>query len=558
MSFSIEPLKASVAGLALLGVAACSQPAPVIEGEPGVVNARRITESQYRNTIDDIFGEGIEIRGRFEPDMRDEGLLAIGSAQLSITPSGFEQYYSMASAVASGALNEERRETTVSCTPSDEKAADAECARATLSKYGELLYRRPLTEAELDALVAVTANVADAQSDFYAGLQEGLTTLLVSPDFLFRIETAEAIPGKDGAVRLDGYAKASRLSHFFWDSSPDAELLAIAANGEIHNSRTLEAQIERLTSSDKSERGARAFFRDMLQFDKFATLNKDPQIFPKFSLAVADSAQEQTLRTLVSHLVEKEGDYRDIFTTRDTFLDRTLAAVYKVPYLGDGDWVEYTAPEDANRDGVLTHVSFLSAFSHPGRSSPTLRGVAVNEVYLCEPTPLPPANVDFSIVNDTENVELRTVRDRLMAHSLDESCSSCHDLSDPVGLTLEHYDSIGQFRMEENGAIIDVAAEINGKPVEGASGLAQSLKEDDKVPACLVQNLYAYGIGRAAEPTEADFLEAQTNKFARNGYKYPDLLKQLAGTPEFFGFDPIEAGATQSASNKSNTTGGHQ
>lgn len=556
---STRHLKVSASILAVLVVTACSQQqAAEIQGEPGVVNARRITETQYKHTVDDVFGEGMEIRGRFEPEMRDEGLLAIGSAQLSITPSGFEQYYSMGSGVAAAALSEERRDQTVACTPADAKAADEPCARETLANYGERLYRRPLTDAELDAIVAVSSTVADGSGDFYKGLQEGLTSLLVSPDFLFRVETAEAVPDKDGVVRLDGYAKASRLSHFFWDSAPDQELLALAASGEIHDNQVLEAQIERLATSPKAERGARAFFRDMLQFDKFATLNKDPQIFPKFSLAVADSAQEQTLRTLVSHLVEKEGDYRDIFTTRDTFIDRTLASVYKVPYLGDGDWVEYTAPEDANRNGVLTQVSFLSAFSHPGRSSPTLRGVAVNEIYLCEPTPLPPANVDFSIVNETDNSELRTVRQRLMAHSLDESCSSCHDLSDPVGLTLEHYDAIGQYRMEENGAVIDVSAEVNGHAVEGAAGLAKALKDDEKVPACLVQNVYAYGIGRAAEPTEQPYLDAQTKAFARNGYKYPALLQQIAATPEFFGFEPITEAELQSAAATTTTSGGHQ
>ncbi len=528
-------------------IAGCSEKAAVYEGEPGVVNVRRVTETQYRNTIADVFNDNIEIRGRFEPEMREEGLLAIGSAKLSVTPSGFEQYFSMGADVANAVVSEENRSDLMPCEPTAADASDEACARMALADWGQSLLRRPLSEGELEAVLQVANNVADQSNNFYAGLSQGLTSLLVSPDFLFRIETAEAVPGKSGKVRLDGYSKAARLSYFFWDTTPDDELLSLAASGDIHKPKVLKAQIERLATSERAEHGARAFFSDMLHYDKFATLTKDPQIYPKFSLAVAESAKEQTLRTMVHHLITAERDYRDIFTTRDTFLDRTLAAVYQVPYLGDGDWVAYEIPEDANREGVLTQVSFLSAFSHPGRSSPTLRGVAVNEIYLCEATPLPPANVDFSIVNDVSNTELRTVRQRLMAHSLDDSCSNCHDLSDPVGLTLEHFDSIGQFRTMENGEVIDVSAEIKGMQVEGAAGLADALKASEQVPSCIVQNLYAYGVGRAVEPSDNEFLNQQTKAFSKNGYRYPALLKSIAASEEFFHFEPLSPGALQSA-----------
>ena len=228
-----------------------------------------------------------------------------------------------------------------------------------------------------------------------------------------------------------------------------------------------------------------------------------------------------------------------MFTTRKTFLDRTMAAIYKVPYLGEGDWVEYTIPEDDEREGVLTHVSFLSLFSHPGRSSPTLRGVALNEMYLCTPTPLPPANVDFSIVNDTGNMELPTVRDRLQVHATNDACANCHNLSDPVGLTLENFDSLGQFRTRENDHPIDVRADLWGEKVEGAQGLATSLRGNEDVPACLVQNVFAYGVGRAVHPTENAFLDEQIETFAKNGYRYPALMTQIALTPEFFDFEPV-------------------
>jgi hypothetical protein len=249
---------------------------------------------------------------------------------------------------------------------------------------------------------------------------------------------------------------------------------------------------------------------------------------------VADSAKEQTLRTLVDQLVTKKQDYRKIFTSRDTFIDRNLASIYKVAYLGDGGWVPYTFPEDSEHAGVLTHASFLSMFSHPGRSSPTKRGVAVNEVYLCEQTPLPPANVDFSIVNNDKNPDLPTVRRRLLAHALDESCSGCHNKSDPVGLSLERFDSLGQVRMDENGAPIDVSAELAGHKFEGAKGLGEIIAKDPRAPACLVRNVYAYGVGHAPSQAEQKFLDAQTKAFAGDNYVYPKLLERIASSPEFF------------------------
>jgi hypothetical protein len=183
---------------------------------------------------------------------------------------------------------------------------------------------------------------------------------------------------------------------------------------------------------------------------------------------------------------------------------------------------------------VLTQLTFLAVFSHPGRSSPTKRGVAINEIFQCIPTPTPPANVDFSIVNDTQNPNLKTVRSRLLAHSEDEACSGCHKQSDPLGLSLERFDSLAQRRMYENGELIDVASRLDKKPFVGAQGLGEALRNNDKIPSCLVRNVYAYGVGQ--EPTHADtaYLAQQTKTFAQDGFKFPTLLRRVASSPDFF------------------------
>jgi hypothetical protein len=496
------------------------------------VAIRRITESQYRHAIADIFGPDIRLNARFEPGKREGGLLAIGNSNLSLTSGGFEQYFAMARSIADQALDAKHRDALVGCRPADPKAADAACTTQFVQKYGALLFRRPLARSDVAARVAIAGKGAVQKGDFYEGLKLALDSLLMAPEFLFRIEQAEPDPDHPGQLRLDGYSKASRLSYLILDSEPDEELLRAAASGELHTQAGLERQLARMTESPRVEAGVKAFFSDLLQLDQLDGLTKDASTYPKFSQAMVDSAREETLRTLVDDLVTRDGDYRDIFTNRTTYINRPLAAVYNVPFLGGSDsWTRYTFPGDSDRAGVLTEVTFLSMFAHPGRSSPTRRGVKVNEIFLCRPTPDPPPNVDFSKVQATEN---GTVRTRLLDHMTNPGCAGCHRLSDPVGLTLERFDGIGQSRTAENGVPIDVSADLGGRKFNGASGLGQLLHDDPRAPACLAQQVYAYGIGR--EPMQADegFLAAVAKGFADDGYRIKALYRRIGSSPEFF------------------------
>jgi hypothetical protein len=511
--------------LAASGSAASPAPAPI------KVAVRRITESQYRHTIADIFGPDIKINSRFEPEKREDGLLAVGNSELTLTSAGFEQYFALGASIAAQALGDKLAASVVPCKPVTDTGADEACARQFVAKYGELLFRRPLTDAEASARTRVASAGAKQLNDFNAGLRLALTSMLVAPDFLFRVELAEPDPAKPGAYRLDAYTKASRLSFLFWDTAPDAQLLEAARSGAIHTDSGLAQQLSRLTSSPRYEQGARAFFTDMLQLDGIENLVKDPAIYPKFNQAVADAEREQTLRTTIDLLIAQKRDYRELFTTNETFINRPLAAVYRVPFSSTGDWASYTFPDSSERSGILTQASFLSLFSHPGTSSPTKRGIKIYEIFMCEPTPNPPADVDFSKVKDSTQ---GTVRGRLLDHMSNSGCTVCHRRSDPPGLALEHFDGLGQLRTTENGSAIDVSADIKGTRIVGAQGLGNYLHNDPRVPACLVRDVYAYGVGRSIDDREEDYLAAQAKVFASNGYRVPQLMVQIASSPEFF------------------------
>ena len=500
----------------------------------GELAARRLTQEQYKNIIADIFGADIKVGGRFEPDIRKSGLLAVGASEVTVTSAGFEQYDSMARTIASQVVDDRHRDVMLGCRPATANAPDEACARQFFSKVGRLLYRRKLTQEELATQLAVAAATTKKLGNFYSGVAMSLAGMLDSSPFLFRMDTVEPDPTHPGSRRLDALSKASAISFFLWNTAPDDMLLTAAETGELDTSRGLARQVDRLLASRRLESGTRAFFSDMLGFDAFAELAKDSLVYPKFSAAVLVDAQEQTLRTITEALLVNHADYRDLFTTRKTFLTPLLGAIYQVPVNVREGWEAHEFPKDDPRAGLLTQVSFLSLHSHPGRSSPTLRGKALREVLLCQKVPDPPGNVNFNLVQDTKNERYRTARDRLTAHRTEATCAGCHKLIDPMGFALERFDSIGEYRATENGADIDASGELDGKAFENAAGLGQAMHDNPATSACLVNRVFAYAAGRPAAKGEAEWMKYLQSGFAADGHRLPDLMRRIATSDAFY------------------------
>lgn len=521
------PFRVSGALLAALALAGCGVSEPETKGGPLV--SRRISEEQYRTSIADIFGSDIKIGGRFEPEIRANGLLAVGQSKVTISPTAVEQFEKMALSIADQAVSEPRRKS-LACAPADVHAPDDACAAKVVQHYGTLLYRRPLADGELAQKTALAKAVTASSGDFYVGLKYALGSLLVSPRFLFRHEVAKA---QDGAFRLDGYSKASRISFFLWNAPPDQVLLDAAGKGELDSAEGLERQVERLIASPRFEHGVRAFFSDFMAFDDFDVLAKDPVIYPKFSPRVTADAREQTMRTIINQVLAQDGDYREIFTTRKTEMTRNLGMVYRIPVAEDG-WQPYEFPEGDPRAGILSQVSFLALHSHPGRSSPTLRGKAVRELMLCQAVPPPPPNVNFDVFQDISNPKYKTARQRLKPHETQKACASCHKITDPIGLAFENFDSMGSYRTHENGGLIDPSGVLDEKPFEDARSLGEVMRNHPAVPSCLVQSLYKYGTGRAVGRGEKPWLTWLEEEFASSGYKIPQIMRSIVLSDGFY------------------------
>ncbi|MBK6511553.1 MAG: DUF1592 domain-containing protein [Haliea sp.] len=537
----------TLAACALLpfGLAGCdkhgethAEPEPV--GGPTVL--RRLTESQYRATVADIFGPDIPVPARFERGLRVDGLLAIGSSESGMSPFSIEQYDAAALSIATTVLGVDKRDTYLSCAPASTDTFAEDCARQFVQRYGLQLWRRPLADAEVNALVDAARRGHAQLGDFYAGLKYALVGMMVAPEFLLRIETTEADAQHPGLLQLDAFAKATRLSYFLTNSTPDQELLRAADAGELDTDAGLSRQVDRLIASPRFAGAVRAYFEDMLQFDLFNDLAKDPIIYPAFNSTLAADAQEQTLRTITELLIDQDGDYRNLFTTRDAWLTRALGIAYRVPVATRNGWEKAQFAGDSTRIGIQAHIAFLALHAHPGRSSPSLRGKAIREVFLCQEVPPPPPNVNFSVVQDPSSTNLPTARDRLEIHRTEPSCAGCHRIMDPLGLALENFDGLGTFRTVENAALIDASGALDGVEFSNAAGLAQALHSHPETPRCLVEKMYRFAVGRDTAWDERAYMDYLTEAFTVGGYRVPQLMRTIALSKNFFAIATPEEG----------------
>ncbi|MGB5809105.1 MAG: DUF1592 domain-containing protein [Polyangiales bacterium] len=524
------------AAVLAIGLFGCSgdaggDTAPSVQAGP--IALRRLTTEQYSASVRDVLGDHIAVPGRIDPDERRSGLLAVGSTFASVTPSGFEKYEAAAGLVAAQALDEDHREDLVQCEPASTSSGDDSCATAFLERVGRLLFRRPLTSEELESRVSLASEASGALGDFYQGLELALASLLVSPDFIFRVEGAESDPTDSSRTRVTATTIATRLSFLLWNTTPDRELLDLADSGELLDPETLRAQVDRLLASPRAETGLRAMFSDVYDFRQFddGLVNKDAALFPAFTQTIAADAKEQTLRTMVDHLTSGR-DYRDLFTTRKSFLTRELGQVYRVPVVTAAGFEPHVFADDIPRTGLLSHVSLMALHAHPGRSSATLRGKFVREVLLCQDVPTPPADIDFSIVENTEG-ELRTARERLETHVLNDTCAGCHNLMDPIGLAFENFDSMGAFREQENGVMIDTTGELDGEDYDGPVGASEAIRNHPALGPCFVSTLFRYAVGRDVVPKENVLLEHLSERFADSGFRTNDLVAEIVVSDGF-------------------------
>jgi hypothetical protein len=490
-----------------------------------------LTRLQYHNAVRDLFGPDVTPPSSLEPDVAVEGLRAIGGTVTSLSPRGVEQAYEGAKALATQLVSPERRDRLV-CFPA--APDDVACLDRLAETHGALIWRRPLPADERAPLVEAARSAGIALGDPAVSASTILTLLLASPSFLYRVELGEPDPARAAdpeARRYTDWEMAARLSFFLWNTVPDEALRTAAAAGELTDAAGLAVQIDRMLASPRLREGVRNLFAEWFELYALDELSKDPNIFRHYSADLGASAREETLRVVEHLFLDEDRDFRELLTTRTTFVDRRLAAIYNVPAATDEGFARIELPADGARAGLLGQVAFLALHAHPSATSATRRGIAIRKQLLCQAVPSPPANLNTAIPEPS--AEARTLKDRLVAHQANPACSGCHVLIDPPGYGLENFDGIGRFRLTDNDAPIDASGDIDGAPFESPQALAEVVATHPELAGCAVRTVYAYANGHLPEPGEQSELARLTADFEAGGRRVRSLLRAVALSPGF-------------------------
>jgi len=508
--------------------AASSEIGPPPTLSPESPRLRRLTRVQYTNALVDLFGDDLVLPVSLEPDVREEGLQSVGASSTSISPRGVEQYEDAAFDVAEQVVDwPDRVALWMDCDLDVEVTAD--CVEDLAQSLGRRAWRRSLDDEEIAALTALITSIASEADDPAVGVAYGISAILQDPRFLYRVELGT--DDGSGARVLTDLELASRLSFLLWNSLPDETLLAAAEAGELSTDEGLRMQAERLLTDDRARHGLRTFFTELYQLDRLDSITKDPLVIPQSSPEVGPAARAETLAVLESLVFDEDADFRKALTTRHTFIDRRLAAIYGVPApdVERAAWTEL--PEDGGRRGVLGHVSFLMLNAHNSTTSATLRGKFVRERLLCQVMPAPPADVDTSIPE--ADVTSPTLRDRVAVHLEDPSCAGCHELMDPIGLGFENFDAIGKWRTMEAGAVIDPAGNLDGIDFTDAWEMATAVSRHPQFGPCVAENLYQYTTGLPLGEGERDLVEWLAEGFAADDHRVRALVLRMIESPGF-------------------------
>ncbi|HEY8375369.1 MAG TPA: DUF1592 domain-containing protein, partial [Nannocystis sp.] len=458
---------------------------PAYEPAPG--GMRRLLAHQYVNSIRYLLGDAAAAAAMPSVDYPLHGFDAIGAAEIAFQASAIEQIEASAMAVAEAAVaSPERLGKHVPCVL--EAAPAADCYEQVATKFGRLAWRRPLRAEEVAMLVQIADDARAWGESFETGLKYELAAILQVPDFLYIIEIGEPSPDDPSVRVLTPLELATRMSFFLVGRTPDALLLDKAEAGELASDAQIRAAAQAMVGNPESRATLATFYKELLFLRDLPTLNKNADLFPQFSPDLAASMMEETLRLIDNVVWEENTDILTILDADYTFIDAGLAALYGLPPPQGQGFVRVDLPVEQNRAGLLGQASFLARFAHPAETSPTRRGLFVRTKLLCESVPPPPPGVDTTLPEDDPN-NPQTMKEKLTKHMEDPSCASCHGLIDPIGLALENYDALGQFRTHEFGLPIDPSANVADIGMfDSARDLAALLVEDPRVAQCVIKN----------------------------------------------------------------------
>jgi mono/diheme cytochrome c family protein len=405
------------------------------------------------------------------------------------------------------------------------------CAKTIISAMARQAFRKPPTANDIESLLSFYQSGRN-EDDFETGIRTAIQAILASPEFVFRFERTpdSAAPGTN--YRISDLELASRLSFFLWSSGPDDELISIAAQNKLREPATLERQVKRMLADSRSEALTSNFAGQWLHLQNLRNAAPDLMLYPDFDKSLSQSMRRET-ELLFSNIVREDRNILELLTADYTFVDERLAKHYGIPNV-QGNRFRKVQLTDPNRFGLLGQSGILLITSVANRTSPVIRGKYVLEVLLGSPPPPPPPNIP-ALKEAAESGKPRSVRDRLEEHRKNPNCAGCHKLMDPIGFSLENFDPVGVWRVNDNGFKIDPLGTLfDGTKLDGPVSLRQAiLNHSGAFLTTFTDNLLAYGLGRVIDYRDMPFVRTIARDAARNNDKVSSFILGIVKSTPF-------------------------
>jgi len=406
-----------------------------------------------------------------------------------------------------------------------------QCARQILTDLARRAYRRPATEVDLRPLLRLAETSRKRGEPFPQGIALALRAILVSPDFLFRIETSPPAAAASAAERIGPYEMASRLSYFLWASMPDEELFRCAEDGTLQDPAVLGAQVRRMLKDPKARALVEAFGGQWLQFRALESVAPDRERFPTFENNLRFSMRRES-ELFLENIIREDRSILELLDGKYAFLNERLARHYGIPGV-KGQEFRRVDLSGTPRGGVLTQGSVLTVSSYSTRTSPVLRGKWVLDNLLAAPPPDPPAGVP-RLDESTVGVD-RSLRQQMEAHRSNVTCAACHVRMDPLGFGLENFDAIGAWRTDDGKFPIDATGALpDGRKFNGPAELEAVLREDrDAFTRAATEKLLTFALGRGLERYDRATVKAIARRVAEGEYRFSVLVTEIAQSLPF-------------------------
>ena len=423
---------------------------------------------------------------------------------------------------ADGSGDTPSRRRIFTCDPSGLAAGDP-CAREILTTLARRAYRRPVTDADLDVLLPFFMQ-AEATGGFERGIQRALERILVSPEFLFRIERDPSDVGPATPYLVNNLELASRLSFFLWSSIPNDELLDAAISGDLRTPAVLDAQVRRMLADERSRALVDNFAAQWLYLRDVDEKEPDPGFFPGFDENLRQAFQRET-ELFIDSVLREDRRVSELLTADYTFMNERLARHYGVPHV-HGSHFRRVSLADSARRGLLGQGGILTLTSYATRTSPVLRGKWILDNLLASPPPAPPPDVP-ALEETTDDGAALSMRAAMERHRTNPACASCHAQMDPLGFALENFDAVGRWRTrgESNEPINATGVLPDGTTFEGPDEMRQALLRDpQRFVATVTEKLMTYALGRNLESYDMPAVRAIVRDAADQNYRFSSIV----------------------------------